>query len=122
MIVHILNKKTPKNLDNLNRIIANLDPTQKWKIKIELYKFTRSTEQNSRLWKLYTELGQHIGHSPDEVHQLMGYKFLRELITVNGDSVEVIKSTTKLNTKQMAEYQDNIERFATEIGYFFEWI
>jgi len=83
------------------------------------FKSTRSTEQNSRYWKLLTELGQHIGHTPDETHTLMGFKFLRELKTINGEAVEVIKSTTKLNTQQMADYQNAIERWASEIGFYF---
>jgi phosphosulfolactate synthase (CoM biosynthesis protein A) len=50
----------------------------------------------------------------------MGYKFLRELKTVGGEAVEVIKSTTKLNTKDMTVYQENIERWASEIGFEFK--
>jgi len=112
-----LNKSVSGNYEFLLKRLAQLDPTIRWSIKASPFKSTRSTEQNSRLWKLYTELGAYIGHSPDEVHQLCGYKFLRELKTVNGEAVEVIKSTTKLNTKDMAEYQENIERWASEIGF-----
>jgi len=117
---HTLDKSIPRNVEYLNEQIARLDPMIRWSIKAVPFKSTRSTEQNSRYWKLLTELGHHIGHSPDEVHQLMGYKFLRELKTVNGENVEVIKSTTKINTKSMAEYQDAIERFGAEIGFYFK--
>jgi len=117
---HTLDKSIPRNVEYLNEQIARLDPMIRWSIKAVPFKSTRSTEQNSRYWKLLTELGHHIGHSPDECHMLMGYKFLRELKTVNGENVEVIKSTTKLNTKDMAEYQDAIERWASEIGFYFE--
>ena len=114
-----LNKAVAGNYDFLLKRLAQLDPTIRWSIKASPFKSTRSTEQNSRLWKLYTELGKYIGEEPDEVHQLCGYKFLRELKTVNGESVEVIKSTTKLNTKEMTEYQDAIERWASDIGFYF---
>jgi len=117
---HTLNKSVSGNAEFLAKRLAQLDPTQRWQILVRPYKSKRSIYQNSRLWKLYNELGLHIGHSPDEVHQLMGWKFLRELKTVNGERVEVIKSTTKLNTAQMVEYQDAIERWASEIGFVFE--
>jgi hypothetical protein len=47
----------------------------------------------------------------------MGYKFLRSQKVVNGEVVDVIKSTTKLNTKDMTEYQDAIVRWAADIGF-----
>ena len=115
-----LNKAVTGNYEFLIKRLAQLDPSIRWSIKAVPFKSTRSTEQNSRLWKLYNDLGTYIGHSPDEVHQLMGYKFLRELKTVNGEALEVIKSTTKLNTKDMAEYQEAIERWASEIGFVFQ--
>ena len=112
-----LNKAVTGNYDFLLKRLAQLDPSIRWSIKAVPFKSTRSTEQNSRLWKLYNDLGAYIGHSPDEVHQLMGWKFLRELKTVNGEPVEVIKSTTKLNTKEMTDYQEAIENWASDIGF-----
>ena len=120
MFRHILDKSIPRNYEYFNGRIASLDPNVRWTINVAPFKSTRSIEQNSRLWKLYTLLGQHIGHTPDEVHELMGFKLLRELKTINGEQVEVIKSTTKLNTKEMTDYQDAIERWASEIGFYFE--
>lgn len=120
MIDHTLNKAVVGNEDFLISRIKQLDPSIRWKVKATPFKSTRSTEQNSRLWKLYTELGSYIGHSPDEVHQLMGWKFLRELKTVNNEPVEVIKSTTKLDTKSMTEYQEAIEIWSADIGFVFD--
>jgi len=71
MFTHVLDKSLPRNAEYLNEQIARLDPHTRWTIKAVPFKSKRSTEQNSRLWKLYTELGQHIGHAPDEVHTLM---------------------------------------------------
>jgi hypothetical protein len=116
---HILDKSIPRNVEFMQDRFNKLDPTVRWSVNVEPFKSTRSKEQNSRLWKLYTELGKYIGESPDAIHELMGYKFLRELKTINGQVVEIIKSTTKLNTKQMGEYQDAIERWAAEIGFYF---
>ena len=120
MFTHVLNKQVAGNESFLHKRIENLSPEQRWTVSVKPYKSTRSLDQNSRLWKLYNDLGAYIGHTPDEVHLLMGYKFLRELKTVGGEAVEVIKSTTKLNTKDMTVYQENIERWASEIGFEFK--
>jgi hypothetical protein len=47
----------------------------------------------------------------------MGFKFLREQRTINGENVSVIKSTTHLTIKQMLEYQEKIELWAGQIGW-----
>jgi hypothetical protein len=49
----------------------------------------------------------------------MGYKFLRSQITVNGEAIESILSTTKLTTAEMADYQNKIELWAGSIGFAF---
>lgn len=117
MITHTLNKAVSGNYEYLLKRINTLDPETKWQVNIVEYKSRRSLEQNSRLWKLYNDLGQYIGHSPDEVHQLCGFKFLRYQTVVNGETIEAINSTTKLNTQEMTDYQDAIVRWASEIGF-----
>jgi len=102
------------------RIIA-LDPTRLWQVSIAERKSKRSSEQNRRLWGLiYKDFGKHLGLDVDEVHQLCGYKFLRYQKEVNGKTEEFIKSTTKLDVSEMAEYQDNIERWAAGLGCYIE--
>jgi hypothetical protein len=110
------------NLDNFILKLKALDlENVRYVANVKEKKTTRSIEQNARLWKLYTELGNHIGETPDRVHELMGYKFLRELITVNGETFENIKTTTKLTTAQMADYQTKIEQWAViELGFYFD--
>lgn len=117
MITHTLNKSVAGNYEYLIKRMDTLDPNTRWQVNVVEYKSKRSVEQNSRLWQLYNDLGQYIGHSPDEVHQLMGFKFLRYQTVVNGETIEAIKSTTKLNTQEMTDYQDAIVRWAAEIGF-----
>lgn len=117
MITHTLNKAVAGNYEYLLNRLDRLDEETRWQVNVVEYKSKRSVEQNSRLWKLYNDLGQYIGHDADEVHQLMGYKFLRYHIVVNGETIEAIKSTTKLNTQEMTDYQDAIVRWAAEIGF-----
>jgi hypothetical protein len=113
---------TPNNRQYLIAKIEALDPTRHWEAIIRERKSQRSQEQNKRLWDLYTAIGEYIGEEKDKVHELMGYKFLRYQTEIAGITVEMIKSTTKLNTKEMTEYQDAIERWAADIGFVWEMV
>lgn len=112
----------PHNLPNLiSQITAMAESGDDWVVSARLKQTSRSIEQNSRLWSLYNALGQHIGETPDRVHALMGYKFLRELETINGEAIEVVKRTTKLTSRDMAQYQQSIETWANaELGFMFD--
>ena len=107
------------NLPYLFEKIKALDLSLGYVANVTLKSHGRSTEQNSRLWKLYSALGDYIGETPDKIHELMGWKFLRSQSVVNGESIEVVKSTTKLTTVEMADYQNKIELWAGSIGFAF---
>ena len=83
-------------------------------------KARRSTEQNSRYWKILTELGKHLGYTHDEMHDICRFKFLRNAIEIEGERLPMLKSTTKLKTAEMTDYQDAIERWASTLGFYFE--
>ena len=117
MINHVLDKSVKGNAEFLQNRINQLDPTKKWQVTARPYKSKRSLDQNSRLWEWYTALGNYIGYEREEVHELMGWQFLRSQKVINGINVEVIKSTTKLNTEEMTHYMESIERWASEIGF-----
>lgn len=109
------------NLEGLQTKLKSLDPTRHWKVSVTAWKSTRTLEQNGRLWAhVYKTLGDGIGCNVDEVHQLMGYKFLRYEKKVNGKVETFIKSTKKLNTSEMADYQEAIARFASGMGIYIE--
>jgi hypothetical protein len=107
-----------QNLPNLIAKLEALDFNLGWVITVKLRKEKRSNEQNSRLWKLYTSIGNHVGYTPDEMHDLFGRKYLRYQIEVLGEVIEKVRSTTDLDTAEMADYQTKIEAFAaTELGW-----
>jgi len=83
-------------------------------------KSKRSIDQNSRYWKLLTELGRKLGYSSDEMHDLMRFKFLRSKIEIEGEAMPLLKSTTKLNVAEMAAYQQDIEIWGHTLGFYFE--
>jgi hypothetical protein len=107
------------NLPYLFEKIKALDLSLGYVCNVTVKSHTRNLEQNSRLWKLYGAIGDYIGESPDKIHELMGWKFLRSQSVVNGETIEVIKSTTKLSTAEMAQFQNDIEIWAGSIGFVF---
>ena len=112
---------TNGNHSHLFKQLEALDPTERWAVSWKPWKSKRSLDQNARYWKLVTAFGEHVGYERDEMHQLMGYKFLRyEKICRDGLRRTFIPSTTKLNTAEMADYQERIERLAAQQGFIFD--
>ena len=108
---------TQANLPNLIEKLKNLDWTKHWRVTVTDAKLNRSLEQNLRLWELYTSVGNHLGVEKDKIHELCGFKFLRFQSEIAGMPVELIKSTTKLTTSEMAEYQQQIEVWGQTMGW-----
>jgi hypothetical protein len=50
----------------------------------------------------------------------MGYKFLLIEKWVGRDKITKVQSTTKLSVKDMAEYQEKIEAWASHLGWSWE--
>ena len=112
---------TEDNLRFLVSKIGGLDLSLGYVCSITIKNHNRTLDQNARLWKLYGEIGNFIGETPDKIHELMGWKFLRGQTVVNNETIVSIKTTTRLTTAEMAEYQNAIERWAaTELGFVFE--
>jgi hypothetical protein len=112
------------NQQNLNAFVEKLkalDWTKRWRVTVVEFKENRSHEQNLRLWELYTSIGNHLGIEKDKIHELMGYKFLRYQSIIGGFPVELIKSTTKLTTSEMTEYQQQIEVWGQTMGWGWDY-
>ncbi len=111
----------PDNLPQLIEKLKTLDFTKRWRVTVTDAKLNRSLEQNERLWELYTSIGQHLGIEKDKIHELMGYKFLRYQTEIAGMPVELIKSSTKLTTSEMTEYQQQIEVWGQTMGWGWDY-
>jgi hypothetical protein len=112
---------TKDNLPMLYDKLKNLDFSKRWRVTVTDAKLNRSLEQNERLWELYTSIGQHLGIEKDKIHELMGYKFLRYQTEIAGMPVELIKSSTKLTTSEMTEYQQQIEVWGQTMGWGWDY-
>lgn len=98
-------------------LIASLNLERPWSVSIEPYKKKRSLNQNALYHKWVGIIADVTGNSHDDVHDVLKSKFcpVRE-ITI-GDKVEVVRSTTKLNTLEFKDYADKVYAFAqTELG------
>lgn len=106
-------------MPNLISKLSALDLNQNYIVSVRLRKTNRSTVQNSRYWKLLTELGKHLGYPPDEMHDICRFKFLRNAVEIEGERLPLLKTTTKLTTDEMATYQQQIETWAGSFGFYF---
>jgi hypothetical protein len=83
---------------------------QRVEVVIRKYKSKRSNEQNKYYFGVVLDiLSKHTGYEPDEMHEILKFKFLRKRIS---NDVEYVQSTTKLNTAEMEAYLDKVRRWA----------
>ena len=111
---------TKHNLNNLIEKLKQLDFDKLWRVEIMEEKHKRSLEQNSRYWKLLTSIGDYLGYTAEEMDSLMKYQFLKEEVEIKGEKIVKIPSTTSLNTEEMAEYQKQIQWWASQYGFQFK--
>lgn len=116
---NLVKSNLPVLIARLNDLLDSDDPDN-WQVLIKKRPDSRSVEQNARLWMLYTSIGDYLGYTAEEVHQLMGYKFLLIEKYVGKEKITLIRSTTKLSVKEMAEYQDKICAWASHLGWKLE--
>lgn len=108
------------NLPVLYEQLQKLDPSQRWKVEVRRWKSKRSQEQNARYWAFITGFGKYLGYTKEEMHDLCRYKFLFDVVEINGNKMRKLRSTPKESTAEFAEYSEHCERWASELGYYFE--
>lgn len=78
-------------------------------------KSKRSIELNSYYWCVVVEITRKdLGYSKEEMHSVFGNEFLSHELIFAGKVVRWIKSTSKLNNKQMWEYIEQCRQVAAE--------
>ena len=106
-----------EDVENLRKLVGELDLSKAYEVEIKPFAFNRSTQQNKRYWALIKELGNFLGYDEGEMHELMKYKFLSYKQEMLGDEMVVIPSTSKLTIKEFVAYLDKVERFAVSLGF-----
>ena len=107
---------TKHNLSSLIQKLKELDYSKMWKIEIKEGKHNRSIDQNKYLWHIYRILGNHLGYDPEELHELLTYRYLREEKKIAEETIIVIARTSTLNTKEFNEYIEQVKFFAYQYG------
>lgn len=87
-------------------------------VSISEPKSIRSEQQNKYYWGVVLDiLSKEIGYETDEWHELLKNKFLSREMVVKNEAHVVGSSTTKLTTKGMEGYLEQIRRWAaTELS------
>ena len=104
-----------KVIDYINR----LPETKQYVVEVKLKRNRRSVDQNSLYWCWLSCIMDETGEHKDDLHEYFKQHFLGvdERFVFNKYQVVVTKSTTKLDTKQMTDYLERIQQFASaELG------
>lgn len=107
---------TKHNLGSLIQKLKELDYSKMWKIEVKEGKHSRSVDQNKYLWHIYRILGDYLGYEPEEIHELLTYRYLREEKEIKNETVIVITRTSTLNTEEFNDYIRQVKFFAYEYG------
>jgi len=86
-------------------------------VVIQPSKDSRSLQQNRLYWAMINNAAMFFGYTPDELHLLAGYKFLRQHKYVGETMVEYIQSTTELATDEMAKYYESVTIWLAQMGW-----
>lgn len=82
----------------------------------------RSRSQNNLYWVWLTIMGNELGYSNEEMHDIFKHKYLKEKKDIvnkkTGElmTVDFIRSTTSLNKAEMSDYMMKVERDSIELG------
>lgn len=118
---------TPQNRPYLVKQLEQLDPSTVWTVTAKPRKSTRTNEQNRWIRGLAKDFGAHLGYSPDEMYNLLMYKFCPEFITLpDGRELRVPghfskkQDGTKRTAKEAADIQEAVMQWAAEHGFIWD--
>ena len=102
-----------KQIDRISQKLWDLPDAKEWAIEIKQHRKKRTNPQNALYWKWIGIIAMETGNDPDLIHEYCKVKFLPPLtVIVNGESVDVAGSTTKLKTTEMKDYMNWVEHWA----------
>ena len=102
--------------ENCKDYIDKLDD-KIYEVFIKLYKKNRSVAQNNTYWMWLADMSPDIGYTTKELHEVLKVRILGvDRRVVDGVELVIPKSTTELDTKEMAEYLTKVEILAATLG------
>ena len=120
------NKFSPYNFEQYWNYLSTLEGKEVFCV-VSKKTNSRSLPQNKLYWEWLKIIADYLGeYDKDEVHEILKHKFLAkkqiEIVSKATGEIESTKintSTTKLTTKEMSEYMDEINRWALNfLGIF----
>jgi hypothetical protein len=107
------------NRDKLNTQIHYFEGKD-IEIIIRKKKRSRTNQQNKAQWWYYTELGNYLGYTPEEMHEICKFKFLKRdgYNEESKEHIEYYKSTSSLTISEHSEYLDKIRIWASSLGFY----
>jgi len=101
-------------------LITALSPDKQWKVEVTEWKPQRTLTQNATMWLWYRIIGQQLGYTDKEMHDILREEFLPvRCVEFKGREVHLLTSTSGKDwtVDKEAAYLSDIERFAaTELG------
>ena len=110
-LTRILKRDKPKAdiVESMTRTFFKNTSGDEAVISIKAYKKTRSGRQNDMYWAIIEQVRVETGNSKNAIHDFFRKEFLEITVEeVVNKPIVVLKSTTELNTKEMAVYLDDI--------------
>ena len=83
-------------------------------IRINEAKDVRTNQQNKLWWAWMQIIGDTIGYSKNETHDIMKYKFLLREEVIEGESRQYIKSTTTLSKEDFNKIAQDVFFWAND--------
>jgi len=106
-----------ENLDKFREYLTTLQDRVQIIVR-KPKKKQRSNEQNRYLWGVcYKLLSEWSGDTTEEWHEICKQMFVEPTKKIiDGNTYEIRKSSTALNTKEFTDYIEKIRRFGAEHG------
>jgi hypothetical protein len=95
-------------------------PTEKHLVTVKPYKSQRSLQQNKWIRTYATDLGKHLGYEPNEMYDILMYKFNPVFRMIDGKEIQMPGHFSDLKTDEAADVQDRVQRWAATLGFFWE--
>ena len=111
----------PQNKPALLAFIDRLPMARKWKITVDLYRKTRSDQQNRYLWGVaYKELQDATGQPAEDWHDYMLGEYLgwEEYELFGKKKIRPMKRSSKMTTMEFMDYVAFIQQRAAENGLY----
>ena len=83
-------------------------------IKIREKEDGRSIEQNALWWSWMTIISNSIGHTKEEMHTILKYKFLQRTKVIDGKEIITLKSTATLDKNEFNQLINDVSFWAND--------